>query len=684
LSATSAFGIPGDALELGFDDRTLVAQTLVERRPARLVQRIREPLALLLVGRQLVRLRVVHGLDVVLDGAQVPVRRRERGDGAWRQLSIAGKQRQDGQQRARTQLRPASAAHDLKCLHDELDLADTARAELDVLRQILAHHLVSDEALHLTQRVEHTVIEITAVDERRQDVVEDIRGELHARQQARLDVSIAFPIAAVLEQVRFERGEPDRERPARAERTQPHVDAICKSVRRALIEQLDEQLAEALVIALALDLDAALYGSVGIQEHQVDVRREVQLGASELAHAEHEQRQLVTVRTARPPEPRLEARRCAAKRGFDEAFREQRDVGERRFEIRETREIVPRDSRHLDLARTPQRRHRRRFVDFRETEPGRNRLRVERSIVGEARAQGVRVAQQHSEHEVTDDDDAGSGLGCRRRQVDLEVGEARRNMREARFERRWEIDGALQYHRGIEGAGTSSMIPLANALSCSVHLLLRSAKRLHYRGMSFSLSRSGARRGVLARLGLAALACCALAACVTPRVQTTLTGSQEPRLEQDAVVMQDGTRLPLRSWTPVAAPRAAIVAVHGLNDHSGGFGATGAFLAARGFAVYAFDQRGFGLAPQTGIWAGGDRMADDAGQVARVLRLRHPDVPLYALGESMGAAVLLKALQRHPPGWVDAVVLSAPAIWGRSEMRRYQRMPLNAQIGRAH
>jgi len=134
----------------------------------------------------------------------------------------------------------------------------------------------------------------------------------------------------------------------------------------------------------------------------------------------------------------------------------------------------------------------------------------------------------------------------------------------------------------------------------------------------------------------------------------------------------------LRSWTPTTPPRAVVVAVHGLNDHSSSFEATGTFLAERGFAVYAFDQRGFGRAPQTGIWAGGDRMADDASEVARLLRLRHPDVPLYALGESMGGAVLLRALQRHPPGWVDAVTLSAPAIWGRNEMRRYQRMPLNA------
>jgi alpha-beta hydrolase superfamily lysophospholipase len=164
---------------------------------------------------------------------------------------------------------------------------------------------------------------------------------------------------------------------------------------------------------------------------------------------------------------------------------------------------------------------------------------------------------------------------------------------------------------------------------------------------------------------------------VTPRVQTASQESHERRLEQDTVVMEDGARLPLREWLPAAAPRAAIVAVHGLNDYSAGFEATGAYLSARGFAVYAFDQRGFGRAPEKGIWAGGDRMADDAGALARLLRIRYPDVPIYALGESMGGAVLLHALQRQPRGWIDAVVLSAPAVWGRNEMRRYQRMPLN-------
>ena len=196
--------------------------------------------------------------------------------------------------------------------------------------------------------------------------------------------------------------------------------------------------------------------------------------------------------------------------------------------------------------------------------------------------------------------------------------------------------------------------------------------------MGFSVSRPGARHRAFGYLGLSALCWFALAACVTPRVQQALVNSQEPRLEQDAAVMEDGARLPLRSWVPAEPPRAAIVAVHGLNLHSGAFDALGPFLAAGGFLVYAFDQRGFGHAPQYGIWAGGDRMADDVWQVARLLRERHPDIPLYGLGESMGGAVWLRALQRHPPDWIDAVALSAPAVWGRSEMRRYQRMPLNA------
>ncbi len=169
---------------------------------------------------------------------------------------------------------------------------------------------------------------------------------------------------------------------------------------------------------------------------------------------------------------------------------------------------------------------------------------------------------------------------------------------------------------------------------------------------------------------------CALGACVTPRLQAPLAEGGDARLEPGYAVMADGTRLPRRTWLPAAPARAAILAVHGLNDYSAGFERTGAFLAARGFAVYAFDQRGFGRSSQRGIWPGGDRLADDAWAVARLLRQSNPGLPLYAVGESMGGAVLLRALQRHAAGWIDGVALTAPAVWNRGAMPMYQRFSL--------
>jgi alpha-beta hydrolase superfamily lysophospholipase len=179
------------------------------------------------------------------------------------------------------------------------------------------------------------------------------------------------------------------------------------------------------------------------------------------------------------------------------------------------------------------------------------------------------------------------------------------------------------------------------------------------------------RRVLLAILAAAPLVGCVLA----PRVQTPPNEPQAARLEADFVALSDGARLPLRAWLPAAgaAPRAAVVAVHGLDDHAGSFDDTARRLAARGFAVYAFDQRGFGGAPQRGIWAGGDRLADDVHEVAVLLHARHAGVPLYGLGESMGGAVLLRALHRHPSGWLDGAALLAPAVWNRGAMAWYVR-----------
>ena len=160
-----------------------------------------------------------------------------------------------------------------------------------------------------------------------------------------------------------------------------------------------------------------------------------------------------------------------------------------------------------------------------------------------------------------------------------------------------------------------------------------------------------------------------LAACA-PRLQEIGPPVDAPRIVEndghdDALHMPDGVDLPLRVWEPWDRPaEAVILALHGFNDYSRGFAAPGKGMARRGFFFYAYDQRGFGLAPQRGIWAGEEQMRDDLRVAARLIKARHPDLPLFLLGESMGGAVSMTAAVIDDPPVVDGLILAAPAIWG--------------------
>lgn len=130
----------------------------------------------------------------------------------------------------------------------------------------------------------------------------------------------------------------------------------------------------------------------------------------------------------------------------------------------------------------------------------------------------------------------------------------------------------------------------------------------------------------------------------------------------------------MRSWMPESDdPKALIIAVHGFNDYSNFFASAGEFLSTIGIGSYAFDQRGFGAAPNRGFWSGVPAYAHDLFEFSRLVREKHPSLPLYLLGESMGGAVVIVAMNSMAPPDVDGVILSAPAVWGRESMPWYQR-----------
>lgn len=171
----------------------------------------------------------------------------------------------------------------------------------------------------------------------------------------------------------------------------------------------------------------------------------------------------------------------------------------------------------------------------------------------------------------------------------------------------------------------------------------------------------------------------ALTAGCAPRVQAALTpppGFAGPRLSQDAFIMEDGARLPCLRWLPETRPWAALVCVHGMNDLKMAFHLAGPWWAARGVAVYAYDQRGFGSAPGRGVWAGEDRMVEDLRQATRLVLAAHPSATIGVVGESMGGAVAISAFASDRPPEAERLVLLAPGVWGWSSQPFLNRASL--------
>ena len=167
-----------------------------------------------------------------------------------------------------------------------------------------------------------------------------------------------------------------------------------------------------------------------------------------------------------------------------------------------------------------------------------------------------------------------------------------------------------------------------------------------------------------------------LAACA-PSFGPGVTGSASPTVGDDVITARDGTRLPLRRWEAEGGkPRAVIVALHGMSDYSNAFDMPGKVWAGLGITTLAYDQRGFGKNENPGVWVGADAMRSDLDDAVAAARARYPGVPVFALGESMGGAVVLSGVGSPQPPAVDGIILVAPAVWSRGDMPMLYRVAL--------
>ena len=141
-------------------------------------------------------------------------------------------------------------------------------------------------------------------------------------------------------------------------------------------------------------------------------------------------------------------------------------------------------------------------------------------------------------------------------------------------------------------------------------------------------------------------------------------------VQRQEIVADDGHRLALWEARPAGVPKGEIVLLHGrtwsalpnFDLHAPGQQVSVMeALAAKGYAVYALDQRGYGATARdrTG-WLTPRRAAADAEAATDWVAARAPGKRRPALlGYSRGSATAMLATQRHPEK-VSSLIMYAP------------------------
>ncbi|MFX0052290.1 MAG: alpha/beta hydrolase [Candidatus Hermodarchaeota archaeon] len=101
----------------------------------------------------------------------------------------------------------------------------------------------------------------------------------------------------------------------------------------------------------------------------------------------------------------------------------------------------------------------------------------------------------------------------------------------------------------------------------------------------------------------------------------------------------NGLKIYYQAWLP-DNPKAVVQIVHGGFEHSGRYLNVVNELIPRNYAVYADDHRGNGKSEGTRNYVDSfDQFIDDEKKVYDIIKNKHPDLPVFMLGHSMGAII---------------------------------------------
>jgi len=127
-----------------------------------------------------------------------------------------------------------------------------------------------------------------------------------------------------------------------------------------------------------------------------------------------------------------------------------------------------------------------------------------------------------------------------------------------------------------------------------------------------------------------------------------------------------------QAWLPPQAPRAVVMVVHGLAEHSGRYGNPVGYFVPKGYAVYSFDLRGHGLSEGTRCYT--DRFLDyldDLRTFHIMVRGLYPEAKLFLLGHSMGGTIAAAYAAQYQ-GELAGLILSGAALKPGASVTRLQ------------
>ncbi|SDG09467.1 alpha/beta hydrolase [Pseudonocardia oroxyli] len=115
-----------------------------------------------------------------------------------------------------------------------------------------------------------------------------------------------------------------------------------------------------------------------------------------------------------------------------------------------------------------------------------------------------------------------------------------------------------------------------------------------------------------------------------------------------------------QAWLPESATGIVLVS-HGLGEHSGRYSHVAEALVEDGWAVYALDHAGHGRSEGRRVDGGHANWVPDLDLLRLHAAARHPGLPVFLVGHSMGGHIALAYALEHQAD-LAGLVLSAPGL----------------------